>query len=155
MLLGLVETGRPEDWRRMFDVNLLGLMTTTQAALPLMKAQKGGHFVNISSLAGRVANPGAAAYAATKFGVCAFSESLRREVYKDGIRVTVIEPGVVATELGDHITDAKAKEGLKARIAEMTPLEAEDIAAAVLYATTQPARVNVNEILIRPTTQER
>jgi NADP-dependent 3-hydroxy acid dehydrogenase YdfG len=155
MLLGPVDGARTEDWRRMIDVNLLGLMYTTQAALPVMKAQGSGHFVNVSSLAGRVANPGAAVYAATKFGVCAFSESLRREVYQDGIRVTVVEPGVVRTELADHITDARAKEALRARVAAMTPLESEDIAAAILYAVTQPARVNVNEILVRPTSQER
>jgi NADP-dependent 3-hydroxy acid dehydrogenase YdfG len=155
MLLGAIEGARTEDWRRMIDINLLGLMYATHAALPLMKAHGGGHFVNVSSLAGRIANPNAAVYAATKFGVCAFSESLRREVYKDGIRVTLIEPGVVATELADHITDAGAKDALRARIAAMTPLESEDIAAAIVYAVSQPARVNVNEILIRPTTQER
>jgi NADP-dependent 3-hydroxy acid dehydrogenase YdfG len=155
MLLGAVDGAATSDWRRMIDVNLLGLMVVTHAALPLFRAAKSGHFVNVSSLAGRIANPGAAVYAATKFGVCAFSEALRREVYKDGIRVTVVEPGVVATELGEHITDAEAKAGLKARVAAMTPLEAEDIAAAVAYAIAQPPRVNVNEILVRPTAQER
>jgi NADP-dependent 3-hydroxy acid dehydrogenase YdfG len=155
MLLGAVDGARTDDWRRMIDVNLLGLMYVTHAALPLLRAQKSGHFVNVASLAGRIANPGAAVYAATKFGVCAFSESLRREIYKDGIRVTVVEPGVVATELGEHITDPEAKAALKSRVAAMTPLEAEDIAAAVVYAVTQAPRVNVNEILVRPTSQER
>jgi NADP-dependent 3-hydroxy acid dehydrogenase YdfG len=121
-----------------------------------MKRGGAGHFVNISSVAGRVANPGSGGYAATKFGVVAFSESLRREVYKDKIRVTVIEPGAVATELIDHVTNP----GMRAAIAEMRksmtePMQSEDIAAAVLYAVTQPPRVNVNEILIRPTMQER
>jgi NADP-dependent 3-hydroxy acid dehydrogenase YdfG len=111
--------------------------------------------VNIASLAGRIANPGASVYAATKFGVVAFSESLRREVYMDKIRVTVVEPGMVATELGDHITHAGAKKNLLERKAAMAPLQSEDIAAAVLYAVTQPAHVNVNEILVRPTDQER
>jgi NADP-dependent 3-hydroxy acid dehydrogenase YdfG len=154
MLLGAVAGADTEEWRRMIGVNLLGLMYATHAALPLMKAQGSGHIVNVSSVAGRIANPRVAVYAATKFGVCAFSESLRREVRTDGIRVTVVEPGIVATELAGHITNAEAKQALNARIATLTPLESEDIAAAILYAVTQPARVNVNEILVRPTLQE-
>lgn len=154
MLQGLVEDGRTEEWRQMINVNLLGLMYASQAALPLMKAQGRGHIVNLSSVAGRIANPRVAVYAATKFGVCAFSDALRKEVRKDQIRVTVIEPGIVATELPTHITDAAAKEALSARIATLTPLEAEDIAAAITYAVSQPERVNVNEILVRPTLQE-
>lgn len=154
MLQGLVESGNTDEWRQMINVNLLGLMYATQAALPLMKAQGHGHIVNLSSVAGRIANPRVAVYAATKFGVCAFSDALRKEVRKDQIRVTVIEPGIVATELPSHITDAASKEALAARIASLTPLEAEDIAAAILYAVSQPARVNVNEILVRPTLQE-
>ena len=155
MLLGAVEGANTEEWRRMVDINLLGPMYTTHAALPLMKAQGGGHIINISSVAGRVANPHAAVYAATKFGLGAFSESLRREVFNDDIRVTLVEPGAVATELTGHITDPRAKETLRARLATMTLLESEDIAAAVVYAATQPPRVNVNEILVRPTSQER
>jgi NADP-dependent 3-hydroxy acid dehydrogenase YdfG len=109
----------------------------------------------VFSVAGRVANPGASAYAATKFGVVAFSESLRREVYVDKVRVTVIEPGLVRTELGDHITNPASKAGLDQRLATMEALTADDIANAILYAVSQPPRVNVNEILIRPTDQER
>ncbi len=154
MLQGMIDGADTEEWRRMIGVNLLGLMYVTHAALPVMKAQGAGHIVNLSSVAGRIANPRVAVYAATKFGVCAFSEALRREVKKDGIRVTVVEPGIVATELAEHITDAEAKEALKARISTLTPLESEDVAAAILYALTQPARVNVNEILIRPTLQD-
>ncbi|HTA93689.1 MAG TPA: SDR family NAD(P)-dependent oxidoreductase [Polyangiaceae bacterium] len=154
MLQGMIDGADTEEWRRMIGVNLLGLMYVTHAALPVMKAQGAGHIVNLSSVAGRIANPRVAVYAATKFGVCAFSEALRREVKKDGIRVTVVEPGIVATELAEHITDAEAKEALKARISALTPLESEDVAAAILYALTQPARVNVNEILIRPTLQD-
>ncbi|CDX27425.1 hypothetical protein MPLB_960018 [Mesorhizobium sp. ORS 3324] len=127
---------------------------TTKAALPHLKAAK-GHIVNVSSVAGRVANPGASGYAATKFGVVAFSESLRREVYADKVRVTVIEPGLVRTELGDHITNEEFKAGLEHRLATMEALTAEDIANAILYAVSQPPHVNVNEILIRPTDQER
>ena len=138
----------------MVEINLLGLMNVTRAMLPLMEGRP-GHIVNIASLAGRIANPGAAGYAATKFGVMAFSESLRREVYVQGLRVTAIAPGVAATELQDHLTNAAAKANLLQRMRAMEPLQAEDIAAAVLYAATQPARVNVNEIVLRPTGQER
>ncbi|HXW19416.1 MAG TPA: SDR family NAD(P)-dependent oxidoreductase [Roseiarcus sp.] len=156
MLLSPIAEAEIADFRRMIEINLFGLMALSRLALPLMKRGGAGHFVNISSVAGRVANPGSGGYAATKFGVVAFSESLRREVYKDKIRVTVIEPGAVATELIDHVTNP----GMKAAIAEMRksmtePMQSEDIAAAVLYAVTQHPRVNVNEILIRPTMQER
>ena len=153
MLVGPVEGADTSDWQRMININLLGLMYATHAALPLMKAQGGGHIVNISSVAGRVAVPNYAVYNATKFGVCAFSEALRKEVYKDKIRVTIIEPGAVATELTDHITNSAAKERIQTWIKSLTPLESEDIAAAIIYAVTQPLRVNVNEILIRPTEQ--
>lgn len=154
MLLSPVSEARAEDWRQMVEVNLVALMELTRAALPHLKESK-GHIVNVSSVAGRIANPGAAGYAATKFGVVAFSEALRREVYADKVRVTVIEPGMVETELGDHITNPGMKANLEQRRAAMEPLQSEDIAAAVLYAVTQPLRVNVNEILIRPTDQER
>ncbi|MEW6633382.1 MAG: SDR family NAD(P)-dependent oxidoreductase [Pseudomonadota bacterium] len=154
MLLSPAAEADLDDWRRMIELNLIGLMATTKAALPHLKAAK-GHVVNVSSVAGRVANPGASGYAATKFGVVAFSESLRREVYVDKVRVTVIEPGLVRTELGDHITNAQSKAGLDHRLATMEALTAEDIANAILYAVSQPPRVNINEILIRPTDQER
>lgn len=154
MLLSPAADAVLDDWRRMIELNLLALMGVTKAALPHLKAAK-GHVVNVSSIAGRVANPGASGYAATKFGVVGFSESLRREVYADKIRVTVIEPGLVRTELGDHITNAASKAGLDQRLATMEALTAEDVAAAIFYAVSQPARVNVNEIVIRPTDQER
>ncbi|TPN28886.1 SDR family NAD(P)-dependent oxidoreductase [Mesorhizobium sp. B2-3-3] len=154
MLLSPAAEATLEDWRQMVELNLLALMGMTKAALPHLRAAK-GHIVNVSSVAGRVANPGASGYAATKFGVVGFSESLRREVYADKVRVTVIEPGLVRTELGDHITNAASKAGLDQRLATLEALTAEDVAAAILYAVTQPARVNVNEIVIRPTDQER
>jgi NADP-dependent 3-hydroxy acid dehydrogenase YdfG len=154
MLLSPAADAVLDDWRRMVELNLLALMGVTKASLPHLKAVK-GHIVNVSSIAGRVANPGASGYAATKFGVVGFSESLRREVYADKVRVTVIEPGLVRTELGDHITNAASKAGLDQRLATMEALTAEDVAAAILYAVSQPARVNVNEIVIRPTDQER
>jgi NADP-dependent 3-hydroxy acid dehydrogenase YdfG/uncharacterized protein YciI len=155
MLLAPVAEATGEDWERMIRLNLLSVMQLTQSALPAMKRRGGGHVVNIASLAGRIANPGAGGYAATKFGVVAFSESLRREVYKDAIRVTVIEPGVVATELGDHVENAGARRGLAERVAAMRVLDADDVAAAVSYAVTQPAHAAVNEIVLRPTAQER
>ncbi|TIU24657.1 MAG: SDR family NAD(P)-dependent oxidoreductase, partial [Mesorhizobium sp.] len=154
MLLAPAAEADLDDWRRMIELNLIGLMATTKAALPHLKSAK-GHIVNVSSVAGRVANPGASGYSATKFGVVAFSESLRREVYADKVRVTVIEPGLVRTELGDHITNQEFKAGLEHRLATMEALTAEDIANAILYAVSQPPRVNINEILIRPTDQER
>ncbi|MER8969022.1 SDR family NAD(P)-dependent oxidoreductase [Mesorhizobium sp. M0808] len=153
MLLSPAADAELDDWRRMVELNLLALMGVTKAALPHLRAAK-GHIVNVSSIAGRVANPGASGYAATKFGVVGFSESLRREVYADKVRVTVIEPGLVRTELGDHVTNPAAKAGLDQRLAAMEALT-EDIAAAILYAVGQPAHVNVNEIVIRPTDQER
>ncbi len=153
MLLGPIDGADTGDWQRMVNINVLGLMYATHAVLPLMKAQGSGHIVNISSVAGRTVSANVGVYNATKWGVCAFSEALRQEVYKDKIRVTVIEPGAVATELTDHITHPATKERIESWVQSMTPLESEDIAAAIVYAVTQPERVNVNEILIRPTDQ--
>lgn len=153
MLLGPVADADASDWERMMTLNVLTLMHLTQAAVQVMKPQGRGHIVNISSVSGRGAGPTSAGYSASKWAVGGFSEGLRQEVRLHGIRVTVIEPGVVATELTDHITHAATKAAYESRISEMTPLEAEDVAAAVVYATTQPQRVNVNEILIRPLDQ--
>lgn len=153
MLLGQIDGADTEDWRRMVNTNVLGLMYATHAALPIMKAQGEGHIVNISSVAGRLAQAGSGVYNATKWAVGGFSEALRQEVHNDKIRVTIIEPGAVATELTDHITNPEAKQRVKAWVQSLTPLESEDIAAAIVYAVTQPLRVNVNEILIRPTDQ--
>ncbi len=155
MLLGPILDADTEDWRRMMHTNVLGLMYATHAALPIMKARGSGHIVNVSSVAGRTARAGSGVYNASKWGVGAFSESLRQEVSKAKIRVTIIEPGAVATELTHHITNADSKQQVQDWIKEMTPLESEDIAAAIVYAVTQPPRVNVNEILIRPTDQDR
>ncbi len=155
MLLGMIEGANTEDWRRMINTNVLGLMYATHAALPIMKQQGGGHIINISSVAGRTARAGSGVYNASKWGVVAFSEALRQEVLKYKIRVTVIEPGAVATELNNHITDPNAKKQSEDFYHSITPLESEDIAAAIVYAVTQPQRVDVNEILIRPTEQER
>ena len=142
-------------WRRMLELNVLSLIASSQAALAGMIKRRDGHIVNVASVAGRVANPNAAAYAATKFGVVGFSESLRREVYKDNIRVSVIEPGMVDTELREHIGHAASQQAVNARAQEMRQLQAEDIADTILFCVSRPAHVNINEILIRPTDQER
>jgi NADP-dependent 3-hydroxy acid dehydrogenase YdfG len=155
MYLGPVETADLAKWRHMFDLNVMGLMAASQAALPGMKARRDGHIVNVSSTAGRNSNAGAAGYSGTKFAVGAFSEGLRKEVYKDNIRVTVIEPGVAATELRDHVPDAAAKDAIDAYADGMRQLQAEDIANAIVFAVSQPDHVGINEILMRPTDQER
>ncbi len=142
-------------WRRMLELNVLSLIASTQAALAGMKARRDGHIVNISSTAGRIANPMAAGYSATKFGVVAFSEALRREVCADNIRVSVIEPGVVQTELRDHIGHAATKDSLNAWADNMRQLQPGDVADAIVFCVSRPAHVNVNEILMRPTDQER
>ncbi|AVH74009.1 short-chain dehydrogenase/reductase SDR [Nostoc sp. 'Lobaria pulmonaria (5183) cyanobiont'] len=152
--LGTIEDGDPAEWRRQFDLNVLGLLYATHAVLPIFKAQGVGHVVNLSSVAGRITRAGMGVYSATKWGVNAISEALRQEVHKDNIRVTIIEPGLVATEFIDNITDPAAKQALEARFKAVTPLQPEDIARAIAYAVTQPPHVNVNEILLRPTQQE-
>jgi NADP-dependent 3-hydroxy acid dehydrogenase YdfG len=156
MLLGPVGGAETEHWRRMIDVNLLGLLYCTHAALPIMGEGGGGHIVNISSVAGRRAEMGAAVYNMTKFGVVAFSEALRQEALHANVRVTCVEPGFVDTELQGHNEHPMVVEGVKKmreQIGEV--LEAEDIANAIVYALSQPARVAINEMLIRPTKQRR
>jgi NADP-dependent 3-hydroxy acid dehydrogenase YdfG len=155
MLLGPVEQGEPGDWRTMVEVNVLGLLYCTAAALPLMRAQQSGDIVNISSVAGRFARAGSAVYNLTKFGVNAFSEGLRQEVTEGGIRVTVIEPGFVDTELQGHNRGEVLEtiEGMREQIGDV--LRAQDIANGILYAVSQPPHVSVNEVLIRPTRQTR
>lgn len=153
MLLGPIAAADTEDWRRMMDTNVLGLMYATHAALPIMRAQGSGDVVNISSTAGRTARAGVGAYNASKWAVNAFSEALRQECVPHRIRVTVIEPGIVATELREHITNPAAKADIEQRAQSLTQLQSEDIANAILYAVSQPAHVCVNEILIRPTEQ--
>jgi NADP-dependent 3-hydroxy acid dehydrogenase YdfG len=142
-------------WRQMLELNVLSLIASTQAALPGMRTRKDGHIVNISSTAGRVANPNAAGYAATKFGVVAFSEALRREVYQHNIRVTVIEPGAVATELREHIGHAEVQAATNAWAEGMRQLQGSDVADAIVFCVSRPAHVNINEVLMRPTDQER
>jgi clavulanate-9-aldehyde reducatase len=152
MLLGPIENAPTEEWRRMIHVNVFGVLYCTHAALPLMHAQESGHIVNISSVAGRVARAGSGVYNLTKFGVGAFSESLRQEAVAMGVRVTLIEPGAVATELPTH-NRPEVLEQIAKRFAGVTPLSAEDIANATLYAIGQPPNVSVNEVLVRPSGQ--
>ena len=156
MLLGPVIGADTDEWRRMIDVNLLGLLYCTHAVLPIMGEQGSGHIVNVSSVAGRFANFGSAVYNLTKFGVNAFSEALRQEVVGANVKVTVIEPGMVETELLSHNTHPMVLEAAKRFQAEVgTPLTSEDIAEAILYAVGGPERVAVNEVLVRPAGQRR
>ena len=151
MLPAPVERADPDDWRRMVEVNLLGTMTVTRAALPALRAGDGGHVVALSSDA--IQNPSArfGAYAATKAGVVAFADSLRTEVADDGVRVTVVEPGVTDTELPEQVTDEGTKADVETLVASMRALDGEDVAAAVRYALTRPAHVSVDRLTVRPT----
>ena len=150
MLLGPFESQSGDDWRRMIEVNCLGLLYCSHAALPLMRDGGGGHIVNVSSIAGRRASAFSAAYNMTKFGVTGFSEALRQEALHSKVRVTCVEPGFVETELLSHnpgfVQDAA--KGRKEEIGQV--LRSEDIADAVVYAVAQPEHVGVNEILVRP-----
>lgn len=153
MLLSRVEKGLSDQWRQMFEVNVLGLLYTTDAAIEVMKEQNSGHLVNISSVAGRGTRPTIGVYSGTKFAVNAISEALRQELQEYNVRVTIVEPGAVKTELPDHITDEEAQEGIQGLLESMEILQPEDIANAIAYAVTQPERVSINEVLIRPTKQ--
>ncbi len=153
MQLSKIEKGLSDEWRTMFDVNVMGLLYVTDAAVQVMKEQGSGHLVNISSVAGRKTRPGVGVYSGTKFAVNAISEALRQELIEDNVRVTMIEPGAVETELPNHITDEEAKEGIDALYQLDDILQAEDIANAIAYCVTQPPRVSINEVLIRPTQQ--
>ncbi len=155
MLLEKVEDADTANFRTMVEVNLMAVMNATHAALPIMQEQGEGHIVNISSVAGRKTWTGASAYNATKFGVNAFSEALREEVSgRHDIRITLIEPGYVETELADHIPDDNIREYSKQEMAEMEVLSPEDISRSILFALSQPPHVDVNEMLIRPTDQK-
>jgi NADP-dependent 3-hydroxy acid dehydrogenase YdfG len=154
MLLGPMAGADTGEWRRMIEVNGLGLLYCTHAALPIMGAAGSGHIVNIASVAGREASMGAGVYNFTKFGVVGLSEALRQECSYANVRVTVVEPGFTETELQGHNTHPmvlERMEKMKERYGEL--LEASDIAESILWAVTRPNRVNVNEILIRPTGQ--
>jgi NADP-dependent 3-hydroxy acid dehydrogenase YdfG len=160
MLLGPLVGAPLEEWEQMVHLNLLGLLYCTHAALPHLLSAAAGQprevadVVNVSSVAGRVARRNSGVYNATKFGVGAFSESLRQEVATRHVRVTIIEPGATATELASH-NRREILEEMAANFGGITLMTAGDIANSVRYAVTQPRHVAVNEILIRPTEQER
>jgi NADP-dependent 3-hydroxy acid dehydrogenase YdfG len=159
MLLGPIADAPVEEWERMVNVNVLGLMYCAKAALPhLLEAaerepRRAADLVNVSSVAGRVARLGSGAYNATKHAVGAFSESLRQEVTGRHVRVSLIEPGAVDTELGSH-NRPEVREEMSKRFAGIRRLESIDIADAILYIVTRPRHVAVNEVLIRPTDQQ-
>jgi len=155
MPLSLFKSLKVDEWDRMIDVNIKGVLYSTASVILHMKEKKSGHIVNLSSVAGRTVFPTGTVYCATKHAITAFSEGLRQEFSaRSNIRVTCIEPGVVSTELTDTITDESLK-GFIENAKKMEALQAEDIANAILYAVESPFHVNVNEVLIRPTTQER
>ena len=150
MLLGPFTPEYREDHRRMVETNLLGAMTATEVFLGQLR-EGGGDLVNISSVAGRTARAGNAAYAATKWGMNGWSESLRQQLAPD-VRVIVVEPGAVATELTDHITDADTKTAVE-QMYEQTSITAQDIAEIIAFAVSRPRSVSLNEILVRPSGQ--
>ena len=155
MPLSFFKNMKVDEWDRMIDVNIKGVIYCTAAAVPHMLAKKSGHIVNISSIAGRVVFPAGSVYCATKHAVTAFSEGLRQELStRANIRVTCIEPGVVDTELNNTITDASLQKFVESA-KQMQTLHADDIANAIVFAVESPSHMNVNEIMVRPTSQER
>ncbi|MBV9285220.1 MAG: SDR family NAD(P)-dependent oxidoreductase, partial [Acidimicrobiia bacterium] len=159
MLLGPAESAPLEEWERMVSLNVLGVLYTTHAALPHLLASvesspRGvADLVNISSVAGRVARVGSSVYNLSKWGVGAFTESLRQEFTKRHLRVSVVEPGAVRTELGSHVREEVRAASLS-RFKDVEILHAEDIADAISYIVTRPRRIAINELLVRPTEQE-
>jgi NADP-dependent 3-hydroxy acid dehydrogenase YdfG len=151
MLLGPFSAELSGDYRRMIETNLLGAITTTEVFLEQLVSDGGGDLINLSSVAGRTARPGNAVYAATKWGVNGWSESLRQQLQPD-VRVIVIEPGAVATELTDHITDPETKAAAELMY-EQTSIAPQDIAEIIAFAVSRPRGVSLNEILVRPTAQ--
>lgn len=149
MLTGPFDSSQRDEHRQMIETNLLGVMTVTEVFLPQLRRHK-GDLVNISSVAGRVAPSGFAAYAATKWGINGWSEALRVELQPD-IRVMVIEPGAIATELADHITHEESQSVAKSALDWAIPPS--DIAEVIAFAVNLPKRTSINEILIRPTVQ--
>lgn len=155
MPLSYFKNGKVEEWEQMIDVNIKGVLYCTSAVVPYMLEKKSGHIINISSVAGRIVFAGGSVYCATKHAIAALSEGLRKELSPTyNIRVTCIEPGAVETELLESITD-ESMTGFIQATKNMETLRSDDIANAILYAVRAPGHVNVNEILIRPTAQER
>ena len=155
MPLSFIKSLKIDEWEQMVDVNIKGVLFCTGAAVPHMIKQNSGHIINLSSIAGRVVFAAGSVYCATKYAVRAFSEGLRQELsIRNNIRVTTIEPGIVATELTNTITE-KALESFLKYAQTIETLKSEDIANAIMFAVESPSHVNVNEIMVRPTQQER
>lgn len=149
-----VESLKVDEWHRMVDVNIKGVLNSTAAALPYLKQRGASHIVNTSSIAGRKVFPGLGVYCATKHAVAAFSEALRLEIApKHNIRVTCIQPGAVDTELFEQITDAGYRQQMEGLRGQMTFLSAGEIADTVLFAVQAPSHVNVAELFVLPTNQ--
>lgn len=155
MMLGQLAEQDPQEWQRMFDVNVMGLLNGSQAVLPAMKARRGGTLINISSIAGRKTFPYHAAYCGTKFAVHAISENLREEVADDNVRVITIAPGAVETELLSHTSSDEIKANYEAWKESMGGvISAEDIARAVFFAYQQPQNLCLREIVLAATRQQ-
>jgi NADP-dependent 3-hydroxy acid dehydrogenase YdfG len=151
MLLGPFDSNQRDDYRQMIEVNLLGAITATEVFLDQLK-DGGGDIINISSVAGRTARAGNGVYAATKWGLNGWSESLRQELLPD-VRVTLIEPGAVATELPTHITHEATRQGTE-QLYSQVEVTAEDIAEVIAFAVNRPKHLAINEILLRPANQQ-
>jgi len=148
-VFGAFAKSRPEDWRRMIDANLMGLLACTQAAIPLMRGRPGAMIASVSSTGGRYGVEGWSVYCATKYAVVGFHETLRKELGAEGIRVTLIEPGAVWTEFGENI----AADLVRERRQSLDALMPDDVAQSLVYAFAQHPRVLVQEILVRPVKQ--
>ncbi len=149
----LFERLKVEDWDRMVDVNIKGVLYGIAAVLPYMTAQKSGHIINVSSVAGHKVGPGSGVYAATKHAVRALTEGLRQEMVAHNVRTTIISPGAVLTELADSITDPVVAQRVRG-LYEQVGIPADSFARCVVFAMSQPDDVDINEILFRPTKQE-
>jgi len=153
MPLSPLERLKVDDWERMIDVNIKGVLYGIAAVLPVMKAQQSGHIINVSSVAGHKVRAGSAVYSATKHAVRVISEGLRQEVKPYGIRTTIISPGLVATELPGSVTEPDIAEQVQQNY-RTHAIPPEAVARAIVYAINEPADVDINEILLRPTVQE-
>lgn len=155
MPLSELSKGKVDEWEKMIDVNLKGTLYGINAALPQMHQQKSGQIINIGSISSHIPTPAGAVYAATKFGVRAISEALRMEeaMAQTNVRVTLIAPGAIDTELPNHVTDEGQKEGMKAFYGAFA-IPANDVSESIAFAMTLPEKTSINEIIIRPTAQQ-
>ncbi len=154
MGIGPLESEPPDEWRAMFNTNVLATLYTTQAAVKAMRATGGGHVVIVSSALVRAALPGSTAYAMTKSALNSLGEGLRKELIAHRIRVTNVAPGAVESEITNSVRDPALRQAVEERRARTPMLKSEDVANAIVYAVTQPAHVGINEIVMRPAGQE-